>query len=227
MKMQWQSAVTTVSSSLFQSATVLTKNEFLYCSVLLSGIFKPQEFWISCLSICGYAPTIKQTKNTFVLASVNFHHSALTKGEKTSNFFLSKKKVWQLQEFCMWTQCCFDWRYIVTYHQTQSSAHWHEFTHTTICPEESQDFFNPSLEQAHDLLDSKTWWSDSCQTQSTHTKIGSPSTHCQNLQGFCLDCRSTLSLLWATAYLPIIPTHVSSVCDVVVLVILPLNKLHF
>ena len=33
-----ESAVTTVSSSLFQSATVLTKNEFLYCSVLLSGI---------------------------------------------------------------------------------------------------------------------------------------------------------------------------------------------
>ena len=39
-----ESAVTTVFSSLFQSATVLTKNEFLYCSVLLSGIFKPQEF---------------------------------------------------------------------------------------------------------------------------------------------------------------------------------------
>jgi len=36
-----KSAVTTVSSSLFQSATVLTKNEFLYCSVLLSGILKP------------------------------------------------------------------------------------------------------------------------------------------------------------------------------------------
>ena len=34
-------AVTAVSSSLFQSATVLTKNEFLYCSVLLSGILKP------------------------------------------------------------------------------------------------------------------------------------------------------------------------------------------
>ena len=32
-----ESTVTTVSSSLFQSATVLTKNEFLYCSVLLSG----------------------------------------------------------------------------------------------------------------------------------------------------------------------------------------------
>ena len=30
-----ESAVTTVPSSLFQSATVLTKNEFLYCSVLL------------------------------------------------------------------------------------------------------------------------------------------------------------------------------------------------
>ena len=43
-----ESAVTTVSSSLFQSAMVLTKNEFLYCSVLLSGIFKPQEFQISC-----------------------------------------------------------------------------------------------------------------------------------------------------------------------------------
>ena len=46
-----ESAVTTVSSSLFQSATVLTKNEFLYCSVLLSGIFKPQEFRISCLAM--------------------------------------------------------------------------------------------------------------------------------------------------------------------------------
>ena len=46
-----ESAVTTVSSSLFQSATVLTKNEFLYCSVLLSGIFKPQEFQISCLAM--------------------------------------------------------------------------------------------------------------------------------------------------------------------------------
>ena len=31
-----ESAVTTVSSSLFQSATVLTKNEFLYCSVLIA-----------------------------------------------------------------------------------------------------------------------------------------------------------------------------------------------
>ena len=40
--------MTAISSSLFQSATVLTKNEFLYCSVLLSGIFnfKPQEFRI-------------------------------------------------------------------------------------------------------------------------------------------------------------------------------------
>ena len=46
-----ESAVITVSSSLFQSATVLTKNEFLYCSVLLSGIFKPQEFRISCLAM--------------------------------------------------------------------------------------------------------------------------------------------------------------------------------
>ena len=44
-------AVTTMSSSLFQSATVLMKNEFLYCSVLLSGILKPQEFWISCLGM--------------------------------------------------------------------------------------------------------------------------------------------------------------------------------
>ena len=46
-------AVTTVTvySSLFQSATVLTKNEFLYCSVLLSGIFKPQEFQMSCLAM--------------------------------------------------------------------------------------------------------------------------------------------------------------------------------
>ena len=46
-----ESAVTTVSSSLFQSATVLTKNEFLYCSVLLSGIFKPQEFRVSRLAM--------------------------------------------------------------------------------------------------------------------------------------------------------------------------------
>ena len=46
-----ESTVTTVSSSLFQSATVLTKNEFVYCSVLLSGIFKPQEFQISCLAM--------------------------------------------------------------------------------------------------------------------------------------------------------------------------------
>ena len=43
-----ESAVTTVSSSRFQSATVLKKNEFLYCSILLSGIFTPQEFRISC-----------------------------------------------------------------------------------------------------------------------------------------------------------------------------------
>ena len=47
-----ESTVTTVSSSLFQSATVLMKNEFLYCSLLLSGIFKPQEFRISCLRWC-------------------------------------------------------------------------------------------------------------------------------------------------------------------------------
>ena len=46
-----ESAVTTVPSSLFQSATVLTKNEFLYCSVLLSGILKPQELRIYCLAI--------------------------------------------------------------------------------------------------------------------------------------------------------------------------------
>ena len=39
-----ESDMTTVSSSLFQSATVLTKNELVYCSVLLSGIFKLQEF---------------------------------------------------------------------------------------------------------------------------------------------------------------------------------------
>ena len=44
-------AVTIVSSSLFQSATVLTKNEFLYFSVLLSDILKPQEFRISCLAM--------------------------------------------------------------------------------------------------------------------------------------------------------------------------------
>ena len=46
-----ESAVTTVYSSLFQSATVLTKNEFLYCSVLLSQILKPQEFRILCLAM--------------------------------------------------------------------------------------------------------------------------------------------------------------------------------
>ena len=46
-----ESTVTTVSSGLFQSATVLTKNEFLYCSVLLFGIFKPQDFRISCLAM--------------------------------------------------------------------------------------------------------------------------------------------------------------------------------
>ena len=51
MRMQTESAVTTVSSSLFQSATVLTKNEFLYCSVLLSEILKPQELRISCLAM--------------------------------------------------------------------------------------------------------------------------------------------------------------------------------
>ena len=36
-----ESAVTTLFASLFQSATVLTKNELLYCPVLLSGILKP------------------------------------------------------------------------------------------------------------------------------------------------------------------------------------------
>ena len=48
-----ESAVTTVSSSLFQSATVLTKNEFLsvLLSLAVSGIFKPQEFRISCLAM--------------------------------------------------------------------------------------------------------------------------------------------------------------------------------
>ena len=46
-----ESAVTTVSSSLFLSTTVLMKNEFSYCSVLLSGILKPQEFQISCLAM--------------------------------------------------------------------------------------------------------------------------------------------------------------------------------
>ena len=45
------SAVTTVSASLFQSATVLTKNDCLYCSVLLSGILKPQVLQISCLAM--------------------------------------------------------------------------------------------------------------------------------------------------------------------------------
>ena len=38
-----------MSSSLFQSATVLTKNELLYCSALLSGILKPRKLRISCL----------------------------------------------------------------------------------------------------------------------------------------------------------------------------------
>ena len=46
-----ESAVTTVYSSLFQSATVPTKNEFLYCSVLLSGILKQQELRILCLEM--------------------------------------------------------------------------------------------------------------------------------------------------------------------------------
>ena len=46
-----ESVVTTVSSSLFQSATVLMKNEFLYCSVSLSEILKPQELRISCLAM--------------------------------------------------------------------------------------------------------------------------------------------------------------------------------
>ena len=46
-----ESIVTIVSSSLFQTAIVLTKNEFLCCSVLLSGILKPQELRISCLAI--------------------------------------------------------------------------------------------------------------------------------------------------------------------------------
>ena len=46
-----ESTVTTVSSSLFQSATVLMKNEFLYCLVLLSGILKPQEFQILYLAM--------------------------------------------------------------------------------------------------------------------------------------------------------------------------------
>ena len=46
-----ESAVTTVYSSMFQSATVLTKNEFLYCLVLLSQILKPQEFRILCLAM--------------------------------------------------------------------------------------------------------------------------------------------------------------------------------
>ena len=43
--------VTTVSASLFQSAIVLAKNEFLNCSVLLSGILKPQELRILCLAM--------------------------------------------------------------------------------------------------------------------------------------------------------------------------------
>ena len=43
--------MTTVSSSLFQSATVLTKNELLYWSVLLPGILKPGVLRISCLAI--------------------------------------------------------------------------------------------------------------------------------------------------------------------------------
>ena len=32
--------------------------------------------------ICGYAPTVKHTKKTSVLASVNFQHSALTRGRR-------------------------------------------------------------------------------------------------------------------------------------------------
>ena len=55
-----ESAVTTVSSSLYQSAaTVLTKNEFLYSSVLLSEIFKPQEFRISCLAMVFITAVLK------------------------------------------------------------------------------------------------------------------------------------------------------------------------
>ena len=46
MRTQWQSAVTTLSSSLFQSATVLTNNELLYCSILLPGILKSGVFLI-------------------------------------------------------------------------------------------------------------------------------------------------------------------------------------
>ena len=41
MKMRRQSAVTTVSSSLFQSPTVVRKNEPWHCSVLLSGLVRP------------------------------------------------------------------------------------------------------------------------------------------------------------------------------------------
>ena len=50
-----ESAVTTVSSSLFQSATVLTKTEFLSCSVLLSGILKPQQI-VSHNGLNGLSP---------------------------------------------------------------------------------------------------------------------------------------------------------------------------
>ena len=45
-----ESAVTTVSSSLFQSATFLTKNKLLYYSVLLSGILKSRVLRMSCLA---------------------------------------------------------------------------------------------------------------------------------------------------------------------------------
>ena len=45
------SAVTTVVSNLLQSAKVLTKNDCLYCSVLLSGILKSLVLQISCLAM--------------------------------------------------------------------------------------------------------------------------------------------------------------------------------
>ena len=43
-------AVTVASHRWFHSRAVLTKKEFLYCSVLQAGIWKPLEFLVACLS---------------------------------------------------------------------------------------------------------------------------------------------------------------------------------
>ena len=73
-----ESAVTTVPSSLFQSATVLTKNEFLYCSILLSGILKPQEFRISCLAmVLSESQSLKGDRASSSSISVCWHRGAL------------------------------------------------------------------------------------------------------------------------------------------------------